>query len=390
MAGNPKAREKGRWVAPPDCRPRRIDSMINPMLNKVLDAQKAMLDESLKAWNRFFAFPKVADQAMRVRVGLTPHDIVYEEDTLRLLHYHNEAGVTVREPLLICYALVNRPYILDLQPDRSVVRRLLQRGHDVYLIDWGVPSAADRTMRLQDYVCGLLKHCVDFVLEESGVPKLNLFGYCMGGTMSTMYTTLYPEQINTLTLLAAPIEFSKDDGLLRLWTQEQYFDVDRLIDAFGNCPATLLQASFQLIKPVQNYSEKYLNFWEHLQDEKFTENFLVMEKWGQDNIPVAGETFREFVKYLYQRNQLVKGEFRLGNQCIKLERIVCPLLLLTADQDHLVPPVSTLELEPHVLSSEVKKLSIPAGHIGLAVSSKAHRQLWPGVANWLAEHSAAI
>jgi polyhydroxyalkanoate synthase len=363
--------------------------MTNPMLDMVLDAQKAVLDETLKAWNRFLALPKVVEHATHVRVGTTPYDVVYEEDMLRLLRYRNETGVTVREPLLICYALVNRPYILDLQPERSVVRQLLKRGLDVYLIDWGVATAADRSMRLQDYVCGLQKNCTEFVLRESGSPKLNLFGYCMGGTMSAMYTALYPEQINTLSLLAAGIDFASDDGLLHLWTQEKYFDVDRLIDAYGNCPAPFLQASFQMMKPVQNYYEKYMGFWENLHDDKFLENFFAMEKWTQDNIPVAGETFREFVKCLYQRNQLVKGEFRLRNKPVKLERITCPLLLLTADLDHLVPPASTLGIVPHVKSKDVKTMSINAGHIGLAVSSKAHHQFWPEVAGWIAERSSA-
>src|SRR5262249_11043390 len=153
-----------------------------------------------------------------------------------------------------------------------------------------------------------------------GDENLHLFGYCMGGTMSTMFTAVFPEIVRTLTLLAAPIDFSGTDGLLNHWTQEKYFDVDRLIDAYGNCPATLLQSAFQLMKPVQNFVEKYTSFYENMHDENYLDNFFAMERWGQDNIPVAGETFREFVKCLYQRNQLVKGEFKLRYDTpIKLE-----------------------------------------------------------------------
>src|SRR5581483_3774964 len=133
-------------------------AMMNPVLDMMLEMQKATVDESLKAWQRFLALPKVADHASHVHVGKTPHDVVYEEDSLRLLRYRNESGVTRREPVLISYALVNRPYILDLQPDRSVVQQLLKGGFDVFLIDWGVPTAADRSMRLEDYVCGLMKN----------------------------------------------------------------------------------------------------------------------------------------------------------------------------------------------------------------------------------------
>lgn len=361
---------------------------MNPtVFDSFLTSQRNAVDESFKMWKRFLNLSKLPRMATRVRVGSTPHDVVYEEDTLKLLRYHNP-NVAFREPILICYALVNRPYILDLQPSRSVVRQLLKRGFSVYLIDWGVPTAADRTMRLYDYVCGLMKHVGDFVRADSESDQLHLFGYCMGGALSAMYTSIFTELVKTLTLLAAPIDFGGDDCLLRLWTKEEHFDVDRLIDAYGNCPPTMLQGAFGLMKPVQNFIEKYASFWENLHDEKYLENFFAMEQWANDNIPVAGETFREFVKCLYQRNQLVKGEYRLRHDLpVKLARIRCPLLLLTADCDHLVPPASTLGIKPHVGSKEIKAMSIAAGHVGLATSSKAHRQFWPEAANWIAEHS---
>ena len=204
-----------------------------------------------------------------------------------------------------------------------------------------------------------------------------------------MFAALYPNLLRTMTLMAAPIDFAEEPGLLHAWTQEKFFDVDKLIDAFGNCPAPFLQSMFLTMKPVQSYWEKYLTFFENMHDDNYLENFFAMEKWTQDNIPVAGETFREFVKFLYQRNELVKGEFRLGTQAVKLDRITCPLLLLTADQDHLVAPSSTLGIVPHVGSRDIKKMALNAGHVGLAVSSKAHRQFWPEAVNWIAEHSTA-
>ncbi len=361
--------------------------MIQVMLDKMLDAQRTAQQEFFDLWQRALNTPKLAEVAQKTEVATTPHDVVYEEDSLKLLRYRNPASVDLREPILICFALVNRPYILDLQDNRSVVRQLLKRGFDVYLVDWGVPTAADRTLRLNDYVCGLLKNVADVVCQMSESPRLNLLGYCMGGTMSTMYTALYPEQIRNLILMAAPIDFS-EAGLLGVWTDPKYFDVDGLVDAFGNCPGPFLQSCFQMMKPVQNFYEKYLTFYQKMGDDRFLENYFAMERWGTDNIPVAGETFREFVKMLYQRNMLIRGEMRLGRQQVDLQQITCPLLLLTADYDHLVPPQATLALEQYVRSKDVKTMSIDAGHIGLAVSSKAHRRLWPEAAMWLADHSS--
>jgi polyhydroxyalkanoate synthase len=124
-----------------------------------------------------------------------------------------------------------------------------------------------------------------------------------------------------------------------------------------------------------------------MNDQGFLENFFAMERWLHDSIPVAGETFREFVKLLYQQNRLVRGKMEIDGNRVDLRQIACPLLLLTADQDHLVPPEATLALRDHVASKDVAVMSIPAGHIGLAVSSKAMRQLWPAAARWIADHS---
>ena len=107
---------------------------------------------TLKMWSQLIAVPRVIDRARDVKVATTPSEIIYEEDTLRLLRYRRETPAVFAEPILVCYALVNRPYVVDLQSDRSVVKQLLARGHEVYLIDWGVPSAADRSMRLKDYI----------------------------------------------------------------------------------------------------------------------------------------------------------------------------------------------------------------------------------------------
>ena len=285
---------------------------------------------------------------------LTPKDVVYEEGTLRLLRYRRDGPASFAEPVLFCYALINRPYILDLQPDKSVVRQYLNRGFDVYMIDWGVPSVADRRLTLEDYVCGLLEDVVDFILREHRRRDLHLLGYCMGGTMSTLFTALNPEPIKTLTLLAAPIDFGGRESLLSLWTDRKCFDVDAFIDAYGNCPASFLQSCFLLMKPVQNLVEKYITFYEQLDDPRFVSNYFAMEHWVNDNIPIAGETFREFVKKLYQGNELVRGEFRLGGRRVDLGRITCPLLLLTAENDHLVDPTSTEGILPHVGSRDVE------------------------------------
>jgi len=321
---------------------------------------------------------------------MTPHDVVLVRGSMRLLRYRRDTPARHSEPMLFCYALVNRPYILDLQPTKSVVRKYLDEGLDVYMIDWGVPAYAERHLTIEDYVCRFLKEAVDLVLKLSKSDRLHLLGYCMGGTFSALFTALYPERVQTLTLLASPIDFEGKESLLSVWVSHPYFDVDAFIEARGNCPARFLQVCFLFVKPVQNLIEKRLGFFEHMQDETFLINYFAMERWVNDNIPVAGETFRAFVKNLYQRNELVKGELRLGTQIIDLKRIDCPLLLLTAKNDHLVPPRSTEGIVPHVSSRDITKLTIENGHVGLVVSSKAQKTIWPEATQWVAKRSTVV
>jgi polyhydroxyalkanoate synthase len=321
---------------------------------------------------------------------VTPHDIVLRQNTLRLLRYRGEQPAAYAEPVLFCYALVNRHYILDLQPDKSVVKQYLDRGFSVYMIDWGVPSPCDRDLSLEDYVCRFLKDVVAFILREKGRGDLHLFGYCMGGTMAALFTALYPACVKSLTLTAAPIDFASRESLINVWTGGDVFDVDAFIDLYGNCPAAFLQSCFLLAKPVQNLLEKHLVLFEKLDDGRFVADHLALERWVNDNIPVAGETFRQFVKKLYQRNELVRGELRLGSTSVDLGRIACPILLLTAAKDHLVPPAATEGIMPHVASRDLAKQSIDAGHVGLVMGGKAHTAFWPAATRWLADRSTPI
>lgn len=348
------------------------------------DAWASMCQQAL---HKAMSLPKVADAIQRVRVGITPSRPIYREDTLRLLRYESDDQPRYETPLMFVFALVNRPYILDLSPGKSVVSHFVRRGFDTYKIDWGVPGHGDKHLSLEDYVLGYMDHVVDVIRERSGQEQVSIVGYCMGGSMSAMYAALRPEKVKNLILMAAPVDWSQDDCLLKIWTDARYFDVDKMLEVYGNAPAGWLQSSFQLLKPVQNLLEKPLNFYDNMQDEKYLEDFFAMETWLNDNIPVAGETFRQFVKYCFQQNLLIQGKLEIGSQRVDLRKIRCPILNLVASGDHLVTPSQSLPFNDAVGSSDRKTINFKAGHIGLAVGSRAHKELWPQVCDWLAERS---
>jgi polyhydroxyalkanoate synthase len=355
-----------------------------------MDVQARVFAEQQRVWRRLLNLPRILQAAWNTPVGTTPHDVVLDRPAFKLLRYRRKTPAAHAEPMLFCYALVNRSYILDLQPDKSVVGRYLEQGFDVYMIDWAVPTHADRGRTLDDYVCKFLKEAVDFIVREHARKDLHLLGYCMGGTMAASLTALHPERVKSLTLLAAPIDFSGRQSLLNLWTDRRYFDVDAFIDAYGNCPGWFLQSSFLWLKPVQNMIDKAAALFEQMDDAAKVSACVAMERWINDNVPVAGATFCDFVKKLYQGNELMLGKLQLGGRRVDLGWITCPLLLVTAANDHLVAPSATEGIRGGVRSSDIKSLALEAGHVGVVVGGQAQRTIWPRATRWLADRSKSV
>ena len=322
-----------------------------------------------------------------IEIGVTPKEAVYQEEKLVLYHFKPMVEQPLHIPILIVYALVNRPFMVDLQEDRSLVVNLLKLGLDVYLIDWGYPTRADRWLTLDDYINDYLNNCVDVVRKKHGLEKINLLGICQGGTFSLCYTALYPEKIKNLIVMVAPVDFHVPGVLLNLWGGSGLgaaaFNVDLMVDTLGNIPGDFLNIEFLMLKPQQLGIQKYLDFPEIATNKDKLLNFLRMEKWIFDSPDQAGEAYRQFIKDFYQGNKLIQGEVKIEDKRVDLKNLQMPILNLYAEKDHLVPPESSLALEKYVGTEDYTVHSFPVGHIGMYVSSKVQRNLPPIIANWL-------
>ena len=299
----------------------------------------------------------------------SPHDVVYTEGPVRLLQFQRESPAVWSEPLLACSAPVSRPYFLDLAARRSVVQQMLAAGFDTYLIDWGNASAADRGMRLCDLADPILKNIVQFIRKRSKMSPLHLMGYCLGGTIATIFTSLYPNAVKDLVLMSAPIDLGGEDTLLKTWTNRDCFDVNSFVDAFGNCPGAFLRPFVALLDPVGNL---YGNFGEtapRMHDDQFIESHVALHQWANASVSVAGGVFRDVVELLYRQNLLARGQLVIKGSPAQLDRITCAVLLLTAAADRLVTPRSTMGLLPLIRSRETKHLSLDGGHESLAVGA---------------------
>lgn len=322
-----------------------------------------------------------------IQIGVTPKQEIYREDKVVLYRYTSEVEHSLPIPLLIVSALVNRPYMVDLQKERSLVANLLNLGIDIYIIDWGYPSRGDRWLTLDDYINGYINNCVDAICDRHQLNQINLLGICQGGTFSLCYTSLYPGKVKNLITMVTPVDFHITQGLLNLWggctLGSQALDVDLMVDTLGNIPGDFLNLEFLMLKPFQLGFQKYVDLLESIDSEDKLLNFLRMEKWIFDSPDQAGEAYRQFMKDFYQANKLIKAEVEIGNQRVDLGDICLPILNIYAEQDHLVPPASSLALAKYIGSQDYTVYSFPVGHIGMYVSNKVQRNLPPAIVNWL-------
>ncbi len=344
------------------------------MENNIVDAFAEMNSKLSKSY-------QTLNQIADVDIATSAKTAIYTEDKLTLYKYDRETEATYKTPVLIVYALVNTYKMLDIQPDRSYIKNLLNAGLDVYLIDWGYPTKADKFTSLDDYVNGYINNCVDFVRKKNRVEKINILSICQGGTMSVIYASLYPNKIKNLVTHVTPIDFSTNDGLLFKWSKDM--DYDKLVAGFdGLIPGNFLNQGFDMLKPMMKIM-KQQTLTNSLDDKDKLLNFLRMEKWISESPNQAGACFLQFMKDLYQENKLIKGELEVGGKKVNLKNLTANLLNIYATEDHLVPPAATIPLNDYVGSKDKELYSFKGGHIGVFVGGKSQKELAPAVTTWL-------
>jgi polyhydroxyalkanoate synthase subunit PhaC len=361
------------------------DAMVEPLKTATDLILGKAAGEPARLVNRLMAARDVLLSPLETGIAPTPYEVVYESDRVKLKHY-KPAEVKYKTPLFVCYAMVNRETMLDLQSDRSVVTTFLNHGLEVYMIDWSYPTRKDRYLTIDDHVNGYMDEMIDFVLEKHGIPQVHLMGICMGGTLCIMYTALHREKVKNLITTVTPVDFDTDKGLLNVWAKS--LDADALIDAYGNIPGDILNVAYLLLNPARLLIDKYVGFLENVHDKDFVENFVRMEKWIFDSPDIPAETFREFIKKLYHENLLIKNKMTLGGELVNLKKITMPVLNIYAKLDHLVPYTSSEKFLEHVGSVDKTDVCLNTGHIGIYVSSKMQQEFAPRILSWLSERDA--
>ena len=283
--------------------------------------------------------------------------------------------------VLLVASLINRPYVLDLLPDRSVVRRLGEAGLDVWMLDWGTPLAEDADRGLADYALEVLPAAAAQVAAATDGRAPHIVGYCMGGTFALIALGAQRLRARSLVAMATPVALH-DEGLLSLWCRSPGFDARELHRCYGNIPPHLLQPAFKMLDPV-GLATKLGHLDEHMNDDNFLRFFLAMETWLEDSVAFPGRAFTEWVD-LYKSDSLSSGALRLGGARVDLRNVTCPVRSLVAAGDYITPSASSTVLGD-LIGGTHELVTMRGGHIGLATGGEAQRTLWPATARWMAE-----
>ena len=329
-------------------------------------------------------------------IATVPRDEVWREDMVRLYRCRPIVDKPRATPILIVYALVGRFQMIDLEAERSLVRKLLGEGFDVYFVDWGLPARAQRWLTIDDYVSGYLNTCVDVIRARSGQDDINVLGICQGGVFTACHAALFPDKVRNLALTVTPIDFHGDkedpqagSGYMNQWTRALTSeDIDDLVDAYGGAPGSMVGFAFLMMNPVSNLTKYTLDLIDVMADDARLLSFLRMERWIADRPDHPGEVLRQWFKDLYQENKLIRNELVLGRRRVDLREITMPVLNIYATGDTIIPVACSKGMGEHFGTRDYTELAVPGGHIGTFVGNKAQKILAPTLADWFKSRSA--
>jgi polyhydroxyalkanoate synthase len=325
------------------------------------------------------------------KIAQTPKKLVWTLNKAKLYHYTPVVPEEERKriPLLMVFAIMNRPYVLDLRPGHSFVEYMLRHGYDLYLLDWGIPGPEDQNMSFDDYVLEYLPRAIRKFKKVSGSEEFSMLGWCLGALISTMYSALRPDDgLKNLILLTAPLDFTeKERGGFTRWSSHEAFNASNIVEKLGNVPGEMIDNGAKMLKPIENYLGSYTMLWDNIDKPGTVDAWHAMNTWVRDIIPMAGGAYKQLINELYKENRLMEGKLELRGENVNLKNLRASLLNVIAESDHITPPCQSEGIMEVVGSQDKELLRVRGGHIGIMAGRGAEKNTWPHIESWLAARS---
>jgi polyhydroxyalkanoate synthase len=329
---------------------------------------------------------RVVATAKDAPVGLSPSEVVWRKNKARLLRYTRATEATRRTPVFLCLPLINRAYILDLRPGASFVEFLLSRGHEVFLLDWGIWGPEDRHVDITALVTRYVPRALREASRLAGAP-VTLLGYCIGGVLAACYLALHPsDPVKNLVLFTTPIDFA-DAGKFGKWTARGIFPIEKLCATFDTVPGELVGLGANLLNPASSYLGTYLQLYQRMREPGFdAAGWQAMYRWVNEGTPFPSAAYYQWITEFYQDNRLARDRLEMDGRPVRLSAITVPFLNVAATADTIAPRPTTATIIDKVGSADREELLVTGGHVGIVVGRSAKQDLWPKVAEWLQRH----
>lgn len=321
------------------------------------------------------------------QIALSPKDIVWRKNKSKLYRYVSvNTEKKYRTPILLLYALINKPYILDLAPGISLIEHLVNQGFDVYLLDWGEFELEDKDISVADLVIDYIAPAARKVSQFSQNNEITLMGYCQGGTFAAMYAALFNQPIiKNIVYLASPIDFSCF-GISSIWFKEKDFDPDKVVDAYKLVPSYFIDSGIKMYSGGASYMGVYARLLRMIDQGVPLRAWQVLEYWLNDSINFPGVAYRQWVKDFYQDNKLINNKLILRGRRVSLNKISASSLTIVGSKDHIALPEQVTAALEHTSSSDTSNFEFPLGHVGLVLS----QMTYPTISQWLADRSDKV
>jgi len=344
-------------------------------------------------------------------LAVTPGKVIFQNDLIQLIQYAPATEEVYERPLLVVPPWINKYYILDLTPEKSFVKWAVEQGFTVFLVSWVNPDATLAQKTFGDYMHEGVLAAIDAVIRQTGSPKINALGYCVGGTLLAA-TLAYmaakgDDRVESASFLAAQVDFSEAGDLLVFIDDTQLKALEEMMAEQGYLDGSRMAAVFNMLRPRDL-------IWPYV-----VNNYLLGKKpfpfdllfWNADStrLPAANHAF--YLREFYHLNRLAKGEMQLGGVRLDLSRVTIPVYELFTKEDHIAPAASVFR-GSKLFGGPVRLTMAGSGHIAgvvnppgkkkyqfwangpadtlqdwMATATETAGSWWPDWAAWLAQYS---
>ena len=376
-----------KWKSPDDKRHEFINNQIEFLFQprNFLWSNRDAIETAIKSKGKSIrkGFALLSEDLSRGTFNLSPENafvvgeniaqtsgyVVYKNDLIELIQYEPNTKAVKTNPLLIVPPFINKFYILDLQESNSLVQHLVSQGITVFMISWKNPTPQDGHLTWDDYVTKGVFSSIDTIFDIYPKSRLNISGYCIGGTLAAMSTAILSdvekERISSLTLLNTLLDFSEVGEISHFISEEFVQYLNNMVGTNGVFPGSVMSMVFSVLRPKEL-------IWNHVEsaylkgEDPMPFDFL---HWNADHTNVPGPLLAWYLKEMYLNNNLKRqGHLNVVGESVDLSTIPCPCFVVASRKDHIVP-WETAHKSTSLLNSNCEFILTSGGHVAGIIST---------------------